>query len=591
MGRRRGLLAVIVIWVGVSAVLAQTPASNEVSQQFRDLYEAEWQFRLRESPLLATFVGDQRFNHLLARQRPEDIQRRHRYWKQVLTQLEAMDVSALSLDDQANYAIYQRQIRSFIDNVDNGGYLIPFNSDSGFYSSLARLPQSVPLEQQADLNNYLDRLAMLPDVIDDYIALMKLGLERGMTQPRVVMKGRDKAIVAHIVNDVEDSVFYQPLSNPKAPLSETDRTQLQARGKKLVMQGVIPAYQRLLTFFNGAYAQGARDTLGALALPNGERFYNDQIRYYTTLELSAQEIHQTGLDEVARIRAEMLAIIEELEFDGSFAQFLEFLRTDPQFYAQSPRELLMVASYYAKKMDAALPAYFTHLPRQPYGVEPVPKDLAPFYTSGRYSGAPIDSTRPGLYWVNTYDLPSRTLYTIPALTLHEAVPGHHLQNALAKELGDQPPFRRNDYISAYGEGWGLYAEYLGVEAGIYETPYDHFGRLTYEMWRACRLVVDTGMHALGWSRQQALDYLSSNTALSIHEVTTEIDRYISWPGQALSYKLGELKIKALRAQAQQALGADFDLRTFHDVVLAQGSVPLDLLDAAVRRYIEEHKDQ
>lgn len=401
MGRRRGLLAVIVIWVGVSAVLAQTPASNEVSQQFRDLYEAEWQFRLRESPLLATFVGDQRFNHLLARQRPEDIQRRHRYWKQVLTQLEAMDVSALSLDDQANYAIYQRQIRSFIDNVDNGGYLIPFNSDSGFYSSLARLPQSVPLEQQADLNNYLDRLAMLPDVIDDYIALMKLGLERGMTQPRVVMKGRDKAIVAHIVNDVEDSVFYQPLSNPKAPLSETDRTQLQARGKKLVMQGVIPAYQRLLTFFNGAYAQGARDTLGALALPNGERFYNDQIRYYTTLELSAQEIHQTGLDEVARIRAEMLAIIEELEFDGSFAQFLEFLRTDPQFYAQSPRELLMVASYYAKKMDAALPAYFTHLPRQPYGVEPVPKDLAPFYTSGRYSGAPIDSTRPGLYWVNT----------------------------------------------------------------------------------------------------------------------------------------------------------------------------------------------
>ena len=310
---------------------------------------------------------------------------------------------------------------------------------------------------------------------------------------------------------------------------------------------------------------------------------------YATVDMSAQEIHQLGLEQVQRIRAEMEAIITEVEFEGDFAAFLEFLRTDPQFYAKTPRELLAHASYYAKKIDGRLPMLFGHLPRQPYGVAPVPDELAPFYTGGRYVGAPLEARRGGYYWVNTYALESRTLYTIPALTLHEGAPGHHTQNALAQEHQDQPPFRRFDYISAYGEGWGLYSEKLGLEMDIYETPYEHFGRLTYEMWRACRLVIDTGIHAMGWTRQQALDFLASNTALSIHEVTTEIDRYISWPAQALSYKLGEYTIWQMRGRAEQDLGADFDIRAFHDFILSLGSVPLDVLTEETHRWIAEQR--
>ena len=353
------------------------------------------------------------------------------------------------------------------------------------------------------------------------------------------------------------------------------------------MEGVVPAYERLLDFFEDEYFTKARNTLGAYSLPGGKRFYDEQIYLYATIDMSAEEIHQLGLSEVARIRSEMETIISDLEFDGDFAAFIQFLRTDPQFYAKTPHELLAEASYIAKKVDGRLPQLFGTLPRQPYGVAPVPEDIAPFYTAGRYVGSQLDARKGGYYWVNTYALESRTLYTLPALTLHEAMPGHHLQIALALEQGEQPDFRRNNYISAYGEGWALYAEKLGIEMNIYETPYQDFGRLTYEMWRACRLVIDTGIHAKGWSRQQALDYLSSNTALSIHEVTTEIDRYISWPAQALSYKLGEYTIWQLRREAEGRLGAEFDLRDFHDFILALGSVPLEILKDEVHRWITE----
>jgi uncharacterized protein (DUF885 family) len=353
----------------------------------------------------------------------------------------------------------------------------------------------------------------------------------------------------------------------------------------VVMEGVVPAYQRLLDFFVDEYFTGARTSLGASGLPGGKRFYEEQIYRYATVDMSAGEIHQLGLSEVARIRAEMEAIINELKFEGDFADFIQFLRTDPQFYAKTPHELLAEASYFAKKTDGRLPQLFGKLPRQPYGVAPVPDNLAPFYTGGRYVDAPLDARRGGYYWVNTYALESRTLYTLPALTLHEAMPGHHLQIALASEQGDQPPFRRNDYISAFGEGWALYAEKLGVEMDIYETPYQDFGRLTYEMWRACRLVIDTGIHAMGWSRKQAQDYLVNNTALSVHEITTEVDRYISWPAQALSYKLGEYTIWQLRRDAESRLGENFDLRDFHDFILALGSVPLDVLKDEVGRWV------
>jgi uncharacterized protein (DUF885 family) len=336
-----------------------------------------------------------------------------------------------------------------------------------------------------------------------------------------------------------------------------------------------------------------RTTLGASEMPNGDAFYQNRINFYTTsTQYTADDIHQIGLKEVARIKAEMEKIIKDLNFKGSFADFLQFLRTDKQFYAKTPRELLMIARDIAKRIDAQLPRYFKTLPRKPYGVAPVPDAIAPKYTSGRYIGTTKESTDPGYYWVNTYDLPSRTLYTLPSLTAHEAVPGHHLQGSLNNELGDSiPQFRKDLYLSAYGEGWGLYSEYLAAEMGIYTTPYEKFGKLTYEMWRACRLVVDTGIHAKGWTRQQVVDYMAANTALSMHEINTETDRYISWPGQALSYKIGELKIRELRQKAEQELGSKFDIRDFHDVILGQGTVTLKIMEELVNNYIQKIKNE
>jgi uncharacterized protein (DUF885 family) len=367
------------------------------------------------------------------------------------------------------------------------------------------------------------------------------------------------------------------------PAAEQER--LREAGRQAIMNGVVTGYRTFLQFMTGEYIPGARVSIGAAALPNGESFYRSTIREFTTLDLTPDSIHKIGLAEVARIRKEMDGIIEKVGFRGTFAEFLHFLRTDPRFYATSPEALLKEAAWIAKRMDGKLPALFGRLPRQPYTVAPVPEHIAPKYTAGRYIQATPGGSEPGYYWVNTYALPSRTLYTLEALTLHEAVPGHHLQIALSQELEGVPAFRRNLYISAFGEGWGLYSERLGIEAGFYTDPYSDFGRLTYEMWRACRLVVDTGIHSKGWTRQQALDFMAGNTALALHEVRTETDRYISWPGQALAYKLGELKIRELRGRAEAALGQRFDLREFHDLVLGAGSIPLTVLERRVLEWI------
>jgi uncharacterized protein (DUF885 family) len=336
-----------------------------------------------------------------------------------------------------------------------------------------------------------------------------------------------------------------------------------------------------------------RSTIGVSETPKGSDYYQNRINYYTTsTQLTADDIHEVGLKEVARIKTEMKKIISEINFQGSFSEFLHFLRTDPQFYATSPDQLLMIARDMAKRADEQLPRFFKTLPRKPYGVAPVPDAIAPKYTTGRYVGTDKNSTDPGYYWVNTYDLPSRPLYVLPSLTVHEAVPGHHLQTSLNLELGDSiPQFRKDTYLSAYGEGWGLYCEFLAEEMGMYTTPYEQFGKLTYEMWRACRLVVDTGIHAQGWTRDEVINYMSENTALSIHEINTETDRYISWPGQALSYKIGELKIRELRSKAENKLGVNFDIRDFHEVILEQGTVTLSILEKRINNYIEENKDE
>ncbi len=575
--------------VAAAALLlaAQAPCANaaEDSAAFRALYEKEWAFRTAEFPGLDD--DPDAANDRLTRVAEADQRRRYEFWKGVRDDLGEISCDRLEREGCINYRIFERQVNGFIDDYETKAYLVPFNSDWAFWVGWSRMADPSNFADADDYEGYIARLEQLPGVMDEYIDLMREGLRIGMTQPRAVLDGRDEPIRAQIVDGYADSGFYAPFERMPATLDDTQKAALRARAQAAIDDGVIPAYRKLLAFFEDEYIPGARDTLGATALPGGEAFYQAQIRQYVTLDWTPRQIHDIGLSEVARIRAEMDAIIAQLEFQGSFPDFLEFLRTDPRFYANSPRELLAEASYIAKKVDGRLPQLFSHLPRQPYGVAPVPEDIAPFFTAGRYVGAPADARRGGYYWVNTHKLESRTLYTLPALTLHEAAPGHHLQNALALEQAEQPPFRRNDYISAYGEGWALYAEKLGVEMDIYETPYEHFGRLTYEMWRACRLVIDTGVHAFGWTRQQALDYLADNTALSLHEVTTEVDRYISWPAQALSYKLGEYTLWQLRREAEAELGEDFDLRAFHDFVLSLGSVPLDVLREEVGRWVGE----
>jgi uncharacterized protein (DUF885 family) len=580
------LLPVLLV---LSACLPATVLAAEDSERFRGIYEKEWAFRLREFPLFASYVGVHDYDALLGRVSEADQARRHAFWKSIRTELDDISCARLDHEDCINYRVFVRQIDDFIAGYETRAHLLTFNSDGGFYMEWGRLPGDTRFSTVQDYRNYLARLHELPEVMDEYIALMRQGLEIGMTQPRVILSGRDEPIKAQLVERAEESPFYQPFEDLPESLAGGDSAELRATANRVIAEDVIPAYRRLNEFFHQEYLPGARETLGASELPDGERFYRAQIRLYATVDMTPREIHDLGLEQVARIRSEMQDIIGEVGFDGDFAAFLAFLRSDPQFYATTPKELLAHASYYAKKIDGRLPMLFGHLPRQPYGVAPVPADIAPFYTAGRYVPAPLDAARGGYYWVNTHALESRPLYAIPALTLHEGAPGHHLQGALALEQSEQPPFRRFDYISAYGEGWGLYAEKLGLEMDIYETPYEHFGRLTYEMWRACRLVIDTGVHAFGWTRQQALDYLASNTALSMHEVTTEIDRYISWPAQALSYKLGEHTILRLRRQAEQDLGAAFDVRSFHDFLLSLGSVPLDVLTEEVSGWTRQQQ--
>jgi uncharacterized protein (DUF885 family) len=402
-----------------------------------------------------------------------------------------------------------------------------------------------------------------------------------------VLDGYESTISAHIVDDPQKSVFDPPFQKFPSTIPAAEQERLRKEGRAAILEGAVPGYRAFLDFYRKEYLPAARKTIAAADLPDGKAYYAEQVRHFTTLDVTPEEVHRIGLAEVERIQKEMNEVIRQVGFKGDFAAFLQHLRTDPRFYAKTPQELLDRAAFIAKKADGVLPSLFGRLPRLPYTVEPVPDSIAPKYTSGRYVDPPEGGTQPGIYWVNTYNLQSRPLYNLEALTLHEAVPGHHLQISLSRELTGLPDFRRFSYLSAFGEGWGLYSERLGLEAGFYTDPYSNFGRLTYEMWRACRLVVDTGIHSMGWTRQQALDYMASHTALPLHEVETETDRYISWPGQALAYKMGELKIRELRARAEKALGDRFDLRAFHDVVLGSGSIPLGVLEENVDRFIKE----
>lgn len=561
-------------------------AAESASERFQAIWQAEWAWRLEQLPLLATSVGEHRFDDRLGAVGPEAQARRAQHWREVLAAIDAIDPNELSASERIDYAIYRAQLAGMAEEIELGGHLIPFNSDSSFWSTIAMLPRLHPWRSRRDVENYLARLEAISAWFDEHIALLRLGLERGMTLPKAVLPGRDVAVAqVAAISDPEQAVWYAPLAKLPAEVTATEAESLRERARQAIADGVIPAHRKLLAFLREEYFPHARDTLAASALPNGQAYYRRQIREYVTLDLSPEEIHQTGLKELERITAAMEAIRSEVGFQGDLPAFFQHLRSDPQFYAKTPEELLMHAAWIAKRADAALPRFFGHLPRKPYGVAPVPDAIAPYYTAGRYVGPPENSPEPGWFWVNTHQLDSRPLYSLPALTLHEAVPGHHLQIALAAEQGARPPFRRHSYISAFGEGWALYAEELGHEMGLYRTPYERFGQLSYAAWRASRLVVDTGIHAMGWSREQALDFLRAHTALSEHEIRTEVDRYISWPGQALSYLIGMIRIRELRAEAERVLGPDFDLRAFHDALLALGSVPLDVLERETRSWI------
>lgn len=513
-----------------------------------------------------------------------DMLRRYQFYKAEHAKLIKIDGAKTDLDQQINLDLLQYIVQEQLAQYEFKEYLNPILSDEGFHTTVAHRSAD-KLTTKKDAERYLRFLKDIPHYVDQNLALMRTGLDLGISQPRVILKGYEATYEQHIVAMPEKSVFLKPFATKPFAITDADWKALTSAAIAAITKDVIPAYKKIKTFFDEEYLPRTRTSLGASHFPNGRAYYEEKVKHYTTTNLSSEEVYQIGLKEVDRIQKEMDEVLKEVKFDGDFKAFIAYLRSDPKFYAPTGEQLLKEASYIAKKADGMLPAFFGKLPRQPYNVEAVPDYLAPSYTAGRYSGAPIKSKNAGHYWVNTYNLKSRTLYTLESLTLHEAVPGHHLQGALTQELDSLPEFRRKLYINAFGEGWGLYCEYLGYEMGFYKDPYSRFGRLTYEMWRACRLVLDVAIHTKDWTREQAVDYLASHTALSLHEVNTEINRYISWPGQALAYKIGELKIKELRKRAEEKLKSKFNIRAFHDLLLSQGTVTLAGLEKMIDHFI------
>jgi uncharacterized protein (DUF885 family) len=554
----------------------QQPAGIADSR-LKSLYDGYAIWEAAEECIFQNAAGDSEPSACLPHVDAASQLRRAAHNQQMLNQLNAIPVAQLSPEEQVNAAIFRTLLENALIEARFRTWEMPFNSDSSFWTYL---DSSQPFDNSDGYRRYIARMRDVPRYFDEQIANMRAGLARGFSVPRATLAGRDKSVANFLADDHDESSFYSPFKSFPSTISESEQQALRAQGRAAIEQSVLPAYARLLAFIRDDYLTHARTTITARDLPDGDAFYRAQVREYTTTDMSPEDIHQLGLKEVARIEGEMRTTMAEAGFKGSLADFLRFLKTDPQFYAKTPDELLGASSYVTKRVDGVIGQHFGLLPRKRFGIIPVPDALAPFYTAGRGAvGSNLDCM------INAYDLPTRPLYNIPALTLHECEPGHSFQMAVESEQKTLPAFRRTLYFSGAGEGWGLYSEWLGNELGIYRTPYEKFGQLSYEMWRAARLVIDTGIHRYGWSRAQAIDYLASHTALSQHEVETEVDRYISWPGQALAYKLGELTILRLRKEAETTLGPRFDERRFHDAILALGSVPLTVMEDQMRAFI------
>ena len=572
----------------ISSLFIMLMLTSCISEEDRlqNIFDDHWEFTLNENPIFATNQGDDRFNDQLPETDLEAVERRYEQSKEFLVRLDRVEREDLSESSRLNYDIFRIQLENDIRGYELNAHLLPLNGWWDYHATFADLANRVPLESVEDYENYLSRLSEFSEYNSGYIERLQAGLDADIVRPRAVFDDYVASVEALISVIPEESGLFEPFTSFPESFTVEEMDRLASEGAEIINEIVNPELERLVRFLEVEYIPGAAESLGITDIPGGEEYYGWLVKMYTTVDITPAEVHQIGLDEVARIRSEMMEIVRETGFGEDFDGFVEFLRTDPQFYADTPEELMKKTALVLKIMDGKLPELFKTLPRLPYGIRPVPDYLAPRTATAYYSRGSADGTRAGYYAVNTYDLKSRPLYEVTALSLHEAVPGHHLQIALHQELEGLPKFRSNSGFTAYTEGWALYSERLGLDTGMYEDPYQNFGRLSYEMWRALRLVVDTGIHSMGWEREEAVLYMARNSALSLHNIRSEVNRYIFWPGQALAYKMGEIKIRELREKAEEELGREFDLREFHDVVLLSGSVPLSVLEENVNAWID-----
>jgi uncharacterized protein (DUF885 family) len=545
---------------------------------------------MREYPTFATQCGDHRFNDRLPGTTEADFARRREITADFEQRLQAIDRKTLPGAARLNYDLFRRELAIMREELDFGSHLIPLTKMTGLPVYFPDIQLLTPFRVPHDYEMFIRRLQAFAPFVEDFIALMQAGAARGYLPPRPALAGVLDSFRRHAADTAEDSVFFAPFKQFPAHISPEERERLITEGQTAIRTAVAPGYARLADYLEREYLPQAPDT-GHLHMPEQRAYYDFCVRRYTTLDITPAEVHQTGLNEVARIRSEMEVVLRQVGFDGSLHQFADSLRRDPRFFVDNPEQLMKEAAWIMKRVEGELPRLFKTLPRTPFGLREVPAHIAPQSTTAYYFSPAGDRSTAGFYYVNTHDLQSRPLYELEALSLHEAVPGHHLQLALQIELEDVPNFRRYSDATAFIEGWALYAERLGLEIGFYTDPYANYGRLVYEMWRAVRLVVDTGLHFYDWTRQQAIDYMTENTALSEHNIATEVDRYIGWPGQAVAYKIGEIRVSALRRQAEAELGERFDVRLFHDVLLQNGAIPLTLLEGIVERWIDAQKDR
>ncbi|MFN8755883.1 MAG: DUF885 domain-containing protein [Burkholderiales bacterium] len=588
----RSIAVALSIWCamcGVPVASATTTAGTAIKPAIshpalRTLVDRTWERSLRESPQTATYIGDVRFNDRWRDMRPEAIESRHQDDLRALTALNRIARAKLSPADQLNYDLFKRQLEERVASHRFKPWLYEISMGSG-PQNLNEIAGNMPFDTVADYEKWLSRLRALPAHLAQVTALLRSGAAEGRTQPRVIMQRVVAPLEAHAAATVETSAFMDRFRQYPASIPAREQERLTASARQIVGEMVIPAYQRFAVFFRDEYLPKCRESIGIWDTPQGLAFYDNRAAYHTTTNLTASQIHEIGLKEVARILAEMQTIMDRVGWKGSREAFFEFLRTDPQFYFKDPDDLFRAYVYTTKMIEPELPKLFGKLYRSPVGVKPIPMATAPNTTTAYYNGPSIDGRRPGYFFANLYRPEVRPKYEIEVLTAHEAIPGHHLQIAIAQEQGDLPNFRKFSYITAYVEGWALYSERLGFDLGLYKNPYSHFGMLTYDMWRAVRLVVDTGIHAKKWTRQQAIDYFKANAPKTEADIVNEIDRYIGWPGQALAYKIGQLHILDLRSQAERALGARFDIRAFHDMLLDGGALPLEVLSQRVNRWI------